>query len=149
MSKQAKSMYNSLDEMEEELSVKKIGAEAQIFYMDKSKDLKERIKVFEKYGHEEGSIYTPDDDALNVIFEFHNDDDNNERHQTYETIDIIDWWIGMQKRNRVNVYKGEYSPKFKKLTRNYTPNKQAIERLRIYYIEKLFIEGISSFVFDW
>ena len=36
MSKQAKSMYNSLDEMEEELSVKKIGAEALIFYQDKS-----------------------------------------------------------------------------------------------------------------
>lgn len=150
MSEQKKSMYNSLDEMEEELSVKKIGAEAVIFYLDKTKNFEERIKVFEKYGDEDSFVYEPIDEVLFKIFEAYCDGLDAERRSNIECIDIINWWIDYKlKKQRIKFVKFTDCDKIKGKKRNYIPSKIAIERLRKYYTEKLFIEGIARFQFDW
>ena len=33
--------------------------------------------------------------------------------------------------------------------RNYKPSQEAVDRLYKFYVEKLFLEGVGSFEFDW
>ena len=50
------SKYNSLDEIEDNVVIKKIKEEALNFYMDKSKDFNQRRRVFDSHGEEYSSI---------------------------------------------------------------------------------------------
>ena len=143
------SIYNNMDEMEEELSVKKIHAAAKEFYLDKTKNFDERKKVFEKYGESIGSIYRPEDLDLGKIFDMYNENDN-ERHSIIGCLDIIEWWIEKVYCNKVELdYYNRYHPKIVKSKRKYTPSDEACIRLTRYYTEKLFLYGISQFTFDW
>jgi len=144
------SPYNSLDEIEESVVVKKISVAAKDFYLDRSKPFSERIKVFAKYGKFEDFIFEPTDSNLKKIFQIYQEGGWLERHQNVETPEIVDFWIGTLKSNRTHLnWSNPYHPKKEKRSRNYKPRKEAIERLRKYYMEKLFLEGVGSFEFDW
>jgi len=144
------SIYNSLDEIEDNVVVKNIKSEAKKFYMDKSKDFDERCKVFSTHGENYTYIFQPIDRKLVKIFEAYNEN-NLDRHSTIDTLYIIEWWIDTLscERSIIDFSKNKYHPSIESSDRNYTPSKEAVERLNRYYTEKLFLEGISEFTFDW
>jgi len=145
------SQFDSLDDIEDNVVVKKITEEAKKFYMDSTKDFEERIKVFSKHGFRQGCIHEPTDRNLRKIFEMHNESDWIQRHEICNTVDIVNYWVCHQlEQNRCKLdYTNPYHPKLKKLNRGYHPSKAAIDRLYKYYVEKLFLEGVGSFEFDW
>src|SRR6185369_6160848 len=63
MKKPQHSPYDTLDQIEEEVTVKNAKREAEKFYLDRSKNWKERLKVFRKYGTTLSSIHHPTDGA--------------------------------------------------------------------------------------
>lgn len=145
------STYNTIDEMEEILSVKKIKEEAENFYLDKTKSIEERCKAFSKYAEKETYIHEPKNPYLKKMFEIFSEDDSMERHQNINCIDIVEWWIEtlINTRSFIDYSKNQYHPSIKSKKRNYKASKTAINRLKLYYIEKLFLEGVGSFEFDW
>jgi hypothetical protein len=144
------SPYNSMEKMEEELSVKKIKAACKNFYLDKTKDLNERIKVFSKYGDDYGCIWYPYDKDMNKIFQTYVEK-NVERHEIVTSVDVIKWWIDLlsEKNTKISFKENKYHPNIISKYRNYVPTEESINRLRKYYLEKLFIEGVGSFEVDW
>ena len=143
------SPYINMDEMEEELSVKRIGAAAKEFYLDKTKNFEERVKVFTKYGKKHGWIWQPQDFDLGEIFSMYCE--NSERHESVDCAQIIEWWIDSlsYKRTFIDYSKNKYHPKLKQEYRDYEPSKEACDRLHRYYMEKLFLFGVGSFEIDW
>lgn len=144
------SPYNTLDELEDNVVVKKMSEAAKTFYMDETKDFSERVNVFSKYGKAECSIHQPTDANLAKIFNMHLEGDWLERHQVITCADIVYGWVNDLKTKRCKLnWSNHYHPKLEKTNRNYVPSEEAINRLYRYYIEKLFLEEIGSFEFDW
>ena len=142
------SPWKDMNEMEEELSVKKIGAAAIEYYLDPTKPWSERLKVFNRYGKEEG-CYTPYDISLAKIFTKYMDNSYVDRHETFYCDNVIEWWIDTLWDNRCKFVRTSYDMKLVKFRRNYEPSQQAIERLSRYYMEKSFLFGVSRSQFDW
>lgn len=144
------SPYNTMDEMEEELSVNKIKEACKNFYLDKTKNLNERIKVFSKYGDTYGYIWTPFDKDMNKIFQMYCEN-NLERHEIVDSVEVIEWWIDLlsEKNTKISFKENKFHPNIIFKYRNYVPTQESIDRLRIFYLERLFIEGVSSFELDW
>lgn len=148
------STFKNLNDLEENLSVKKIQGEAKIFIQDESKALKERLKVFAKYGEKKSYIHRPLHPGLHKIFHIALEYDAGmyvERHETVDCFDVIDWWIQELSEDRceISYLRNEYHPELLKETRNYIPSKEAIKKLQTYYEGILLKEGIVSFEFDW
>lgn len=144
------STYKSLDDLENNVVARKIKEEARKFYHDKSKPFKERLKVFGVYGEEDSCIYNPKNTDLNSIFELHTEGDMYQRHEMVDTVNIIDSWIDNLRSARLSMdWENKYHPKLKETKRNYTPSKEALNRLRVYYLEKLMLEEVRSFELDW
>lgn len=153
--KNIESSFKSLDDLEENLPVKKIDAEAEIFWNDETKDIKERLMVFDKYGKSENYIHHPNHRGLSKIFDMSVESDDGgmyyERHQNVSCLEVIDWWVDKLSRNRskISYNDNQYHPKIKSSKRGYTPSKEAIERLNNYYSRIIMKEGVASFEFDW
>ena len=149
------SKFNSLDDLEENLSVKKIYAEAEIFWNDETKDFEERMKVFGKYGKEETYIHEPSHRGLARIFNMSSECDDGgmcfERHQNVDCIYVVEWWIDTlsEGRSKISYNDNQYHPRIISKKRNYTPSNEAIDRLRNYYTRIIMKEGVASFEFDW
>lgn len=144
------SPYKNMDEMEEELSVKRIGAAAKEFYLDRTKDISERVKVFSKYGEEQSWIWKPQDFDLHKIFEMHGES-GVERHEIVYCANVIEWWIEClsYRKTKIDYHKNRFHPELKQEYRNYKPSEESINRLYRYYMEKIFLYGIGKFDFDW
>jgi len=155
VTKNVESKFNSLDELEENVSVKNIAVEAKIFWSDETKNFEERVEVFSKYGEKRSYIYEPNHRDLSKIFNMSSESDDGgmcfDRHEKVDCLSVVDWWIETlcENRSKISYNENQYHPKIKSKNRNYTPSEQAIERLRNYYTRILMQEGISSFNFDW
>jgi L-rhamnose mutarotase len=143
------SPFNSLEEIEENVVVKHIGEEAIKFYHDKTKIFEERVKVFTRHGVRKDFIFHPTDRNINKIFKLYSEDEID-RNSIIECEQIISWWIEMQayKKSKLD-WENPYHPKLKQSNRNYKPSDDACERLYKYYMEKLFLDEVGSFIFDW
>lgn len=142
------SQYKNYADFEENVSLKNSKAEGKIFYMDKTKPFNEREIAFNNFGEEDSSIHQPRNYELSQIFSYYNDSDN-ERHQIIYCGDIVERWLEELFFNRCTFDYSEYRISLKRKPRNYKPSDKAVERLRRYYMEILFLEGIASFEFDW
>lgn len=143
------SPYNNIDEIENNVTINKIIEEAKIFYHDKTKNFNDRIKVFTKYGESNDWIFYPVDYNLHKIFELYMESEIN-RNQIIETPYIVEWWIEKLKNYRCEFnWINQYHPKLLTTKRNYNYSDKALDRLYHYYMEKLFLEEIGSFEFDW
>ena len=144
------SPYKDLEDIEDNVVVKKIKEEAKKFYMDKTKDFSERVRVFAVHGREEDYIFTPSDSNLAKIFQLHSESDWIRRHEMVDCATIIENWVIDLSENRCTFnWSNPYHPGVEKSDRGYTPSKEAIERLYKFYMEKLFLEEVGSFTFDW
>jgi len=145
------SNFKDLNDLEENVTVKNIKTEAKKFYMDKTKDFKKREKVFSKHGKSNDYIYHPIDSNLKKIFDIYFENDYLDKHQIVKTLDVIKNWIETlsDSRSIIDYSKNKYHPNIKSTERNYTPSDKAIERLYRFYAEKMFLEGVSEFEFDW
>ena len=142
--------YKDLNHMEEELSVKKIQHEAEKFYLDRSKNWKERLKVFEKYGKKVSSIHHPADSSLEKIFQMNIEKCEHERHETITCSYVIEWWIEQLSENRTHIFEAERGRiKMDEADRNYEPSDKAMDRLEKLYMEKIMLERVASFELDW
>lgn len=143
------STFNSLDEIEENVVIKHVAEEAKKFYHDKSKVFEERVKVFTRYGKREDYIFHPKNRILDKIFKMYIEGEND-RCSIIECDQIINWWVKMlmYKRCKLN-WSNPYHPELKQKNRNYKPSNAACDRLFKYYMEKMFLEEVGSFVFDW
>lgn len=144
------SPYKNLEDIEDNVVVKKIKGEAKKFYLDKTKKFSERVRVFAVHGEEESYIFRPSDPDLNKIFDLYLEKDYLQRHEGVDCASIIEYWVSELEENRLKFdWTNPYHPKLKKSNRKYKPSKKAVERLYKYYMEKLFLEGVGSFTFDW
>lgn len=144
------SPYESLDDLEENVTMKKIEEEARKFYMDKTKKFEDRLEVFNKYGKEESYIFRPNDKDLKVIFQVYSSEGYTERHEQIECSQIIEFWLSYMAENRIKIdWSNRFHPKMKELKRGYEPSEEAQDRLFRFYMERLFVEGVGSFNFDW
>lgn len=145
------SPYKNLEDLEDNVTVKKIEKEAVKFFMDTTKNLQDRIAVFNEYGQDESYIHHPENPTLNRIFDAYKETGYSERHETVKCLDIIDWWVEELKGKRTFVsYKSnKYHPSLKRKPRNYTPSKASVERLKNYYTMLLIDEGVARFEYDW
>lgn len=145
------SPFKNLADLEDNVTVKKIKAEAEKFYKDTTKDFKDRLEVFDIHGDEDGSIHQPTDKKLAKIFEIYQETGYSERHEMVNCLSIIEWWIDTlkSKRCRISYKENKYHPKIISKKRNYKPSTKAIERLQRYYQEILLEEGVANFEFDW
>ena len=144
------SNYDSLDDLENNVVVKKIHEEARKFYHDKSKAFDERLLVFSKHGNKPRYIYDPKNLDLRTIFTLYTESDYVQRHETIDTVYIVDDWIERLSEDRLSIdWKNEYHPKRVVTERNYEPSPEALARLRVYYLEKLMLEEVCEFELDW
>jgi len=144
------SPYKDLDDLEENITVKKIKEESKKFYLDKTKSFKERVKVFNEHGKFETYVFSPNNSSLKKIFDIFGENDV-ERHQKYDSVSIVEWWIEnlSEKKCKIDYSRNHYHPSLKQSKRKYKPSKIAIDRLYKFYVEKLFLEGVGSFEWDW
>lgn len=145
------SKYKSLDDLEENLPVKKIAEEAKIFYMDESKSYKERLRVFDKYGEEDSCIHQPNNIYLKKIFDIYFEKGYVQRHEMVSCLDVVHWWIEELEvgRKKIDYSKNHYHPSLINKKRNYEPSDKAIERLRKFYENIILQEGVANFELDW
>ncbi len=145
------SPYKNLEEIVDSLPEKKAKDAGRVFYMDKTKPLKERIEAFNKYGEKESSIHEPQHLSLNEIFNIYSEQGYYQRHEMINCLRVIDWWIESLKKGRceIDYSKNEYHPTLKIHKRDYTHSKKAIEKLQLAYYEILFAEGVANFELDW
>lgn len=144
------SPYNTLDEIEENVVMKKIPEAAKNFYLDKTKSFEERLKVFAAHGKQDSSIFQPTNRDLKIIFDVYSENGWIERHQIVKCEQIVEYWIDKLIDNRCHLdWTNKYHPKVATKSRNYKPSQKAIDRLHRYYMEKLFLDGIGSFEWDW
>lgn len=150
------SPYQTLEELESNETVKNATRAGKIFYLDKTKNLNERIEAFYTYGEKDMYIHHFADSNLEKISECFIDRMGVERHQNIDCTEIISWWVAYQwgsahlPKTRCFIHRDKYN-KFKIVTkpRNYSPSKEAYDRLYAYYLEKVFKEGVATFNFDW
>lgn len=145
------SKFNSLNELEENVIVKEIHTESEIFWNDESKDINERLLVFNKYGKTNPYLYDPNNVWLSRIYDTIMELDIFHRGENVMTTNMVDIWIGLLTEHRIKISHedNKYHPKLIKNGRGYIPSEESIERLSIYYKKILMREGISSFIFDW
>lgn len=145
------SPYNNVEEIIDTLPIKKATEAGRIFWMDKTKPLKERIKAFEEYGEKESCIYEPENRFLSKIFNIYLEQGYLQRHENVSCINIVKFWIEKLKSGRtfIDYSKNSYHPSIKNEKRNYKPSKEAVDRLSNYYLEALFVGGVSEFELDW
>lgn len=154
-SKNIESKFKSLDDLEENLSVKKIDAEAKIFWNDETKDFDERLEVFGKYGKNSTYIHEPNHRGLAKIFNMSSESDDGgmcfDRYQNVDCLDVVEWWIETlsEGRSKISYNENKYHPKIISKKRNYIPSEAAIDRLQNYYKRIIMQEGVASFEFDW
>jgi len=131
------SPYKTCKELEDEFDIKSIKKRlkeaARVFYLDKTKPMAERIAVFTEYGDVRSSIWEPFDPIISKMF---SGTEYFDRHEMVNTVDVIE-----NHMDCMDEYREE--------DRNYEPSEGAIERLKAYYLNKLFIEGVAKFEFDW
>ncbi len=146
-----KSKYNSLDDLEDNVVAKKIEAEANIFYKDKTKPMAERLLVFEKYGESENYIHQPEDIRLRKIFKMYGETGYVDKYQTVDCLDVINWWVDelSEKRCKISYNENKYHPKIIKTKRKYTPSEESKNRLSAFYKTLLIEEGVARFTYDW
>jgi hypothetical protein len=72
-----------------------------------------------------------------------------QRHETFYCDDVIEWWLEKIYDSRCRFVRTKYEVKPEFTHRNYEPSQKALERLSKYYIEKLFLFGVSRSEFDW
>jgi hypothetical protein len=143
------SPFKDLNDIEENTVMKKMASVCKEFYLDKSKDFNERVKVFSSYGKSESYIFHPSDPDLKKIFEAYTERDV-QRHETIQCAEVVWWWIDYLRAKRCHLnWTNPYHPKIDEETRNYKPSQEAVDRLYKFYVEKLFLEGVGSFEFDW
>jgi len=130
------SPYKTFKELEDAFNMNKLQAAAKEFYLDETKKLSERIKVFDKYGKVESYIHEPEDVALKAVFKDYGCDGNTNRYETIDCSDVIDHYL-------------ERLKDLKDKNKNKKPSELALKRLRAYYFNKLFQEGVAKFEFDW
>jgi hypothetical protein len=147
------SPYNTLEELEENVTIKNGAAQAKIFWMDKSKSMEERMLAFETHGKCNDWMHQPKHMYLKQLFDYMLSEEMEDirRGAEEECSQFVDSWIYKLESNRVKISYAEnqYHPKLVKTERGYKPSKAAIERLTNYYYEILMEEGISSFIVDW
>lgn len=145
------SPFNSLCEIEDNVVLSQVQVVARDFYMDKSKDFEERIKVFDLCGKKDGYIYRPQDYDLASVFSIYFTHAHPERHEILFCSSIVKDWIEQLSENRILVssWNNSTSPVLTETKRNYKPSKEASQRLFRYYMERLFANEISSFELDW
>ncbi len=145
------SPFKSVDHIEEETPVKRIEEVARIFYMDKTKPMKERKKAFSKWGKKNTWIHRPENPAMNKIFALYFEQDMIQRHEKVECESVIEWWLESLSENRckADYSRNQYHPEVKETERNYEPSEKNIDRLENLYMDILFREGIGSFEYDW
>lgn len=139
------SPYKSWDDVQENVTMKNIKVEGRKFYLDLTKPMKERLKAFNEIGEKEGYIFEPKDPILARIFRMEIEDSYYERRQDVDCFDILQNWMYDLDKNR----KEEGSRKTILKERNYVASKAAMDRLRTFYFNRLMLEGIHSFNFDW
>jgi len=127
------SPYKVLDDIEENVVMKKIPEATRNYYLDKSKPFEERLEVFNKYGAQNGYIFNSTQPDISTIIETYIDREDLDKYQDIEISSIIENWIEI----------------LKKKSRNYKLSKESTQRLYKYYMEKVFIEGVCSFKLDW
>ena len=150
------SPYQTLEELESNETVTNATQVAKIFYLDKTKNLDERIEAFNKYGEKVTFIHHFADSKLEKISECYIGLRYVERYQNIDCTEIIKWWVVRQwgskhqPSTRCFTRKDRYGElKIETKPRNYTPSKEAYDRLYTYYLEKVFKEGVATFEFDW
>jgi len=147
------SKYNTLKELEENVTIKNSKAQARIFWMDKSKTTENRMDAFDAYGECASYIHEPKHIYLQQLFHYMLEENTEhfDRGSEEECREYIDNWIYRlsQHRTRLNHTDNIYRSKFVKSERGYEPSEKALERLRSYYYEILMDEGVSSFKMDW
>ena len=147
------STYASLDEIEETLPLKKAREAARVFWLDKTKPMEERIKAFNAHGEKKEWLHHPKHAGLHKIFDIfiEDGDDYRMRRETINCFDVIEWWIDALHFDRLHIdySRNPYHPSLKKSERNYSPSEKSMERLSAYYQQILFVEGVTSFVYDW
>jgi len=143
------SKYNSLEEIKKELS--EINRQATLYYKDETNGFDERIEVFTEFGEKDGCIHHPNDPKLRKIFDIMFEQDYWDRHQTIECIHVVDCWVEFLEYDRckISYNKNEYHPEILKTKRNYTPSKEAIERLKRHYHNIILKENVAKFELDW
>jgi hypothetical protein len=107
--------------------------------------------VFNIHGESETYLFNPTDFRLAKIFEIYTEVYEPERHTDIECSEVIEFWIQelKEKRCEIDYSQNKYHPSLRREERNYIPSSEAILRLKTFYLEKLFLEGIGSFTFDW
>lgn len=145
------SVFRTLDEIEEECSVKKAPAAAKTLWQDKTIPMPERLQAFDKYGKGGGYIHSPHHPALHRIFDQYFEMDYCQRHEQISCSAVIEWWLEELEEQRCSVdYSGNsYHPELVRVDRNYTPREAALTRLENIYLELLMVEGVANFEFDW
>jgi hypothetical protein len=150
------SPYQTLDELESNETVKNAVQAGKIFYLDKTKDLDERIEAFSKYGKKVTFIHHFTDLHLEKISECFLGLMHVERYQNIDCTEIVKWWVDRQygykylSSTRCFIRgDGFLRLKIETKPRNYTPSKEAYDRLYAYYLEKVFKEGVATFEMDW
>jgi hypothetical protein len=144
------SPYKDLNDIEENVVMKKIPEAAKMYYMDKSKPFNERVTVFSVHGKEAGFIHEPTDSDLAKIFKIYYEGGWLDRYQTVECAEVLESWMQNLRSNRCHLnWSNPYHPELEKEKRNYIPSEEAIQRLYKYYMEKVFLDEIGSFEFDW
>ena len=148
------SLYKNLDDIENNVVVKNINSESEIFWNDVTKDTKDRFEVFNKYGSKEIYIFEPSDRNLKKIFSMATEYDQGmmvEKYQTVKCLDIVEWWVNKLEEGRtiISYNENEYHPKIISKKRNYKVSNESMERLFLYYKLLVMKEGVSEFKMDW
>lgn len=144
------SPYKNLEDFQENVTIKNSTKEAKNFYMDKTKNINDRITIFNEFGEKDSCIHTPHNVGLRRMFDMYTENGWCERHEIIHCTNILEYWLENLEDYRCSLdWSNKYHPKLVKKMRNYKPSKVAIERLRNYYLEQLFLEGIAKFEFDW
>ena len=144
------SPFDSVEQMLRNTLAIDIEEAAAVFYMDRTKPMSERVKAFNTYGKHCEYIAHPKNLLLADIFSIYYENDSLERYSTITCISVVDYWLENLANGRCHLnWSNHYHPKIDRTNRNYTVRQEAVQRLRKYYIEKLFIEGVSKFNLDW
>lgn len=144
------SPYNTMAELEESVTIKQGPNAARHFYLDKTKDFEQRVAVFNRHGEHCKWIHRPVDPDLEKIFSVYLEGDYITRYQEVLCESVIENWLDDLTQNRIKIsYANKYHPKKIKTPRSRKPSKESVARLHRYYMEKLFLEGVSRFCLDW
>jgi hypothetical protein len=143
----SRSKFNTLDELEENLTVKQVkNGGAKEFYLDETKPMSERVKAFNEYGGVNIYKYRPITKEIKDIFDWYYYTCCPNKMETILTASvIIDFWMVEIERCKTIKIDGI----FEESERKYKPSKEALERLENYYLNKLMLEGVAKFTYDW